>query len=288
MQSDSLHRFLFEHVAIRGELVHLDASYQAVLEKHDYPSVVQKLLGEMMAALALLSATLKYKGRLSAQLQGNGPLSLLVVETDHERHMRAIAHWQGELPEGDLAALAGDGRLAITVEQESGERYQSVVALTGNSLADALTDYLMRSEQLDTLLWLAADQQRAAGLLIQKLPEQDGDAEDWNRISQLSGTITNTELLELDGRDVLHRLYHQEDIRLFDPMPVSFRCNCSRERVTGMLRNLGIDEIHAILEEQGSIEVACEFCNHKYAFDSVDAEQLFASEVPHNAPDTRQ
>lgn len=287
--NDTLQRFLFENAAVRGEIVHLDATWQAVLERHDYPAPVRALLGEMMAAVALLAATLKLKGRMIAQLQGNGPVSLLVVEGTSERTLRAIAHYSGADVQGDLRSLVGDGRLVITLEpREGGERYQGIVDLSGDTLADALTDYLMRSEQLDTSLWLAADEQQAAGLLIQKLPGQKTGADEdlWNRVQHLSATIRSEELLTVPPGEIIHRLYHEEDVRVFDAEPVCFRCSCSRERVANMLRNLGPDEVHDILAEQGAIDVACEFCNQKYRFDAVDAGQLFVAGVSPGTPST--
>ena len=185
------------------------------------------------------------------------------------------------------------------MSQKKGERYQGIVTLTGENLAAALTDYLLRSEQLDTDLWLVADEKRAAGLLIQKLPEtkqtqanlnilsvadKTSDIDGWNRIQQLSSTIKDEELLELSAEEIIHRLYHEEDVRMFEPEPVSFRCSCSHERVANMLRTLGAKEVHDIIKEQSKIEVACEFCNHNYSFDAVDAEQLFAADIQHNAP----
>lgn len=290
-ERDSLRRFLFEGAAVRGVLVHLDATWRAVLERHDYPEPLRELLGEMMSAVALLSATLKFNGRLIAQLQGGGPITLLVVEGTSERTLRAIAHWNQEIPQGDLQNMLGDGRLVITLEPTDGrERYQGIVEATGHTLADAITDYLQRSEQLETGLWLAAGKNNAAGLLIQKLPGSGttGDPDFWNRVSQLSATIHRDELLELDARELIHRLYHEEDVRLFETEPVCFRCSCTRERVGNMLRSLGKQEVDSILEEQGGIEVACEFCNQKYRYDAVDAEQLFASEVTHETPPTTQ
>ncbi|UCE88539.1 MAG: Hsp33 family molecular chaperone HslO [Pseudomonadota bacterium] len=286
---DTLQRFLFENAAVRGEIVHLDATWQAVLERHDYPAPLRALLGEMMAAVALLAATLKLKGRMIVQLQGSGPVSLLVVEGTSERTLRAIAHYSEQDLQGDLRTLLGDGRLAITLEpREGGERYQGIVDLSGDTLADALTDYLMRSEQLDTSLWLAADAQQAAGLLIQKLPgEKSGaDVDLWNRVQHLSATIRSEELLAVPPGEIIRRLYHEEDVRVFEAEPVCFRCSCSRERVANMLRTLGAVEVHEILAEQGAIDVACEFCNQKYNFDVVDAEQLFAAGVSPETPRT--
>jgi len=290
---DTLQKFLFENLAVRGELVHLDASWQAVLEKHDYPVAVQKVLGELMAVVSLLMATLKFKGQLIAQIQGDGPISLLVVEGTSEKTLRATASLKekADFNTENLQALFGDARLVITLEPEQGERYQGIVALIGDSLADALTDYLLRSEQLDTGIWLAADDKQAAGLLVQKLPETEktksniielSDLDGWNRIQQLSSTIKNEELLELDAEEIIHRLYHEEDIRLFDAETISFRCSCSRQRVAKMLISLGEAEVKSMIDELTNIEVACEFCNQKYSFDAVDSEQLFSQPVSPN------
>ena len=281
---DSLQRFIFENVPIRGEIVHLDATWLAVLERRQYPPRVRELLGELMAAAALLTSTLKFDGRLIMQIQGQGPVSLLVVECTSERKMRAIAQWQGEVPDAPLAELVGDGRLAVTIDPLNGqERYQAIVALEGLTVAAALENYFARSEQLATRLWLASDPQQAAGMLLQRLPEAEPSDDDaWVRAVHLGSTITRAELLALPVREIVHRLYHEEDIRLFSRRPVSFRCSCSRARVETVLRMLGRDEIHSILDEQGSVSVDCEFCGNRYEFDRIDAEQLFAA--LHSAP----
>ena len=288
--SDTLQRFLFEDLAIRGDLVQLDATWKALQEKHTYPEPVLRLLGEVMTASVLLSATLKHKSRLTMQIQGNGPIPFLVVECTHDRNLRGMAHYDKNIRPGTLPEMIGDGRLAITLEpQDSSERYQSIVELTGNTLAEAIDDYLCRSEQLDTRIWLAVSEGRTAGLLIQKLPANKSaeEEEGWNRVEQLSATITRKELLNLDAQQVIHRLYHEEDVRVFEPEPICFRCSCNKSRVANMLRQLGIDEIHAILKEQQRIHVTCEFCNQQYSFDAVDAEQIFATEVTYRTPDTR-
>jgi len=276
---DNLQRFIFENAPIRGEIVHLDATWQAVLERRQYPPRVREVLGELMAAAALLTSTLKFDGRLIMQIQGKGPVSLLVVECTSDRTMRAIAQWQGEIPDAPLAALVGDGRLAVTIDPLKGkERYQAIVALEGLTVAEAFENYFARSEQLATRLWLASDSQQAAGMLLQRLPEADpADDDAWVRAVHLGSTITREELLALPVREIVHRLYHEEDIRLFSRTPVSFRCSCSRERVEAVLRMLGRDEIHSILDEQGSVSVDCEFCGSRYEFDRIDAEQLFTA-----------
>ena len=297
--SDTLQRFLFEDLAIRGEVVQLDTSWQAVMANHDYPQPVKQLLGEMLSAVVLLSATLKFSGKLSLQLQGSESVSLMIAECttgqDNEvRNIRGIAHFADVVPVGTLKELAGDGHLVMNLEPvgETGkekERYQSIVELIGETLADALENYLVRSEQLDTELWLTSSEQRSGGLLIQRLPGNNevSDKDAWDRIHQLSATIKDEELLGLEAEEIIHRLYHEEDVRIFDKEPLKFYCPCSRERVATMLKSLGKDEVESILEEQGSINVACEFCNQKYDFDAVDAEQLFSSEILSPPSDTQ-
>ena len=288
--NDTLQRFLFEHTPIRGEVVHLDATWQAILAKHDYPPQVRDLLGEMMAASVLLAGSLKLHGRLVIQLQGNGPITLMVVECSNAHELRGLAHWQ-DLPEqGDLQALTGNAQLTITLEpKDDQDRYQSIVELKGASLSAALMNYLQQSEQLDTHLWLSADGARATGLMLQKLPSEAEaeDADAWNRVVSLASTVHAEELRNVETLALLHRLFHEEVVRVFEPAPVCFRCSCSRERVSNMLRSLGPVEVKSILEEQGKVGVACEFCNQKYDFDSVDVEELFASSTPSQSSDTR-
>lgn len=278
---DTLQRFLFEHLPVRGELVRLDATWQAVQQHHDYPEALRQAMGELMAAAALLAATLKLRGSLVLQIQGHGPVSLLVVEASGELAMRATAQWRDPLPEGGLRELIGDGRFVITLDPRDGKQtYQGIVPLEGGSVAEVLQNYMTRSEQLETRLLLAADATRAAGLLLQKLPDQAAaEGDDWNRISHLAATLSMRELLHLPARELLHRLFSEDDLRLFDPQPVCFRCSCSRDSVANMLRMLGREEVRAILAERGVIEVHCDFCNRRYAFDAVDAEQLFAAGV---------
>lgn len=279
--SDTLQRFLFEHVPIRGELVQLAATWQAVTERHDYPAPLRRLLGELMAAGALLAATLKFEGRLILQLHGDGPVKLIVVECAAGHAMRATAKWDGTIAEASLRALLGRGRFVINLLPESGQQgYQGVVDLDADSIAAVLEHYMAASEQIQTRLWLACDNGRAAGLLLQKLPERESaDADAWPRIGHLAATVQPQELLKLAPQQLLWRLFHEEDLRVFEPRPVYFRCSCTRERVTGMLRMLGADEVRGVIAERGEAEVHCEFCNRRYAFDAVDAEEIFAAAV---------
>lgn len=278
---DSLHRFLFEHRPVRGEIAHLDASWRAALEQVDYPDVIRDLLGEAMAAAVLLASTLKFEGGLTLQLQGGQPLTFLVVQCTSTMNLRGLAHWEGDVPDGgDFKSLTGDSaRMAVTIEQKSGERYQGIVPLERDTLAECFEDYFLRSEQLPTRLFLAATGRCAAGMLLQVLPGYESAERDWEHVATLGETIKPDELLDLDAPNVIHRLYHEDDIRLFESAPVTFRCSCHRERIGGMLRSLGIDEVHDILEERGNVEVSCEFCGRTYGFDAVDIEALFASVV---------
>lgn len=280
--SDSLQRFIFEHAPIRGELVQLAATWQAVTERHDYPAPLRRMLGELMAAAALLSATLKFDGTLILQLHGSGPVKLIVVECSAERAMRATAKWEGTVAEGGLRSLLGNGRFVINLMPASGQQgYQGVVGLDGDSVSAVLEHYMTASEQVPTRLWLACDDRRAAGLLIQKLPDRaSADSDAWPRAEHLAGTVRGEELLGVEPQTLLHRLFHEEDLRVFEPQPVYFRCSCTRERVVGMLRMLGRDEVRSVIAERGEIEVHCEFCNRRYAFDAVDSEQLFAAPAP--------
>jgi molecular chaperone Hsp33 len=287
--TDSLQRFLFESTPVRGQLVHLDATWRAVLERHDYPAPLRTLLGQLMAAGALLSATLKFEGALVMQMQGHGPVKLVVVEVTSEGTLRATANWDGELPDAPFTELLGGGRFVITLVPTDGtQSYQGVVAMDGESVAAVLEHYMQTSEQLQTRLWLACDDRQAAGMLLQKLPEQEGsDADMWNRATHLASTLSAEELLKLPAREVIRRLFHEEDVRVFESTPLAFRCSCSRERVTAMLRMLGRDEVHSIIEERGKVEVTCEFCRKRYTLDPVDAEQVFAAEVQTQAGATR-
>jgi molecular chaperone Hsp33 len=286
--TDCLHRFVFEHSDVRGELVHLDAAWQAVLERKDYPAPVRDLLGQAIVAATLLSATIKIDGSLHLQLQGEGPINLLLVEVTAQRTLRGLAHWEGEVPAGTLLDQVGNARLTLTIDPGSGgERYQGLVAIEKDNLAAALEDYFQQSEQLATRLWLAANEERGCGMLLQRLPGKDVDDEDWEHDVCLGETISADELLQLSTRNLLRRLYHEQDVRLFEAEPISFRCSCSRERIETMLRGLGYAEVQDIVKEQGDVSVNCEFCAQGYVFDRVDVERLFAAADQPEVPQTR-
>ena len=299
---DCLHRFLFEHYPIRGHIVHLDASWRALLEHREYPPVIRDTLGEAVAASVLLSATLKFDGTLSLQLQGQGPMHLMLAQCSDTLGVRAVARYREAPLQRDLASLSGAGTLTVTLENDDlSQRYQGVVPLTGDRLADCLRSYFESSEQLPTRLWLHADENGASGLLLQRLsddsvksrlsgtrlPEMDpAEIEDaWRRVQLLGDTLKPEELQTLSDRNLLRRLFAEDDVRLFESAPVFFRCRCSRERVVSMLRSLGAEEVRSVLAEQGHVEVRCDFCNRAYRFDSVDVEQLFSPGTT-TTPDT--
>jgi molecular chaperone Hsp33 len=298
---DSLHRFIFEHYPIRGHLVHLDASWRALIEHRDYPEVIRGALGEAVVASLLLAATIKFEGVLSLQLQGPGALQLLLAQCTSGLGVRGLARYRDDLESGvssrGLHRLIGTGNLTVTLESDDGsQRYQGIVPITGARLADSLQIYFENSEQLPTRLWLYADEHGAAGMLLQRLPGErsatapgatvaDPSAIDdaWRRVQLIGATLTQEELQGLADAEIVHRLFNEDDVRIFEPAPVYFRCRCSRDRVGGMLQGLGETETRSILAERGEVEVRCDFCNRAYVFDAVDVGQLFNKGVASDA-----
>jgi molecular chaperone Hsp33 len=312
--ADELHKFLFEGLPVRGMLVRLDASWREVQSRRQpqgaYPEPVRHLLGEMAAAAALMQANIKFDGALILQVFCDGPVKLAVVEAQPELSYRATAKVVGDVPpDAQLAAMVNlhrKGSCVITLDpkDKSGgaQPYQGIVALHGDQgeplqhLAEVLEHYMLQSEQLDTRLILAANDDIAAGLLIQRLPvagegnlereqreDQIGLNEAYNRIALLASTLTSEELLTQDADTILRRLFWEEDVRRFEPLAPRFACSCSRERVRGMLRGLGREEVQGILAERGEFEIGCEFCGTQYRFDAVDVGDVFtppAQRVP--------
>lgn len=287
-QPDITQRFLFENADVRGELVALDQSYREILAKHEYPQPVRQLLGEMLAAAVLLSTTLKFDGLLVLQARSSGPLSTLMVECSSTQDVRGIAQYAADLQGADsLNQLMPDAVLAITIDPEQGQRYQGIVSLEGGSLAQALNGYFENSEQLPTRFRLIADDQQARGLLLQALPadrqpDPEQRAQTWEHLNVLADTLKPEELLGLDNQTLLYRLYHEEQVRLFDPRPVRFHCSCSAERCGAALVSLGLEDARNLLDEQGGeIGIDCQFCNTRYRFDQEAVEQLFATAREH-------
>ena len=301
--TDTLQKFMFDNTPVRGELVEMSDTWREILSRRDYPRAVRSLLGEMLSAAALLSANLKFNGALVMQIHGDGPVSLLVVECDADLNMRATAKLAEGAEVADDATLTelvnrgGNGRFAITLDPKDKmpgqQAYQGIVPLDGGSVAVVIENYMMRSEQLDTRMWLAADDQVSRGLLLQKLPGVGGvhapsedTLEAWERTVMLASTLRPDELLSTDIQTVMRRLFWEETIRVFDPLHPSFHCSCNRERVGNMLKMLGQEEIDSAIAELGHLGIDCDFCGQHYDFDKVDCAQLFAVEIPVDALQT--
>lgn len=280
---DQSRRFLFEEADIRGETVHIDSAYREILAIHEYPPGVARLLGELLAAAVLLSSNLKFEGKLVLQARSEGQIPLLMVECDHNRQVRGIARGSEQATSTSNDQLLCKGHLAITVEPTNGQRYQGIVALQEGSLANSLDVYFKQSEQLESRIWLAADGQQAAGLLLQQLPAQVTNDEtlrlqQWEKVSTMASTIQDAELLELESESLLHRLYHADPVRLFAPTGVKFRCSCSRERTRNALTSLNPAALEELLAELGSITMDCEFCNAQYQFYRQDLKAILGGE----------
>jgi molecular chaperone Hsp33 len=291
---DALTRFVFEQAAIRGALVTLDATSRDIVACHPYPPALQRVLTELLAASALLASTLKFTGSLIVQLQGDGPVRLLVVECNDALELRATAQWDAERtaalgPGATLAEMAGgatQGRLVITLDPKGrGTIYQGIVTLETASVAGLIEHYLATSEQLTSRLVLATDGGSAAGLLVQRLPgdggaEAPGHDDTWGRAAACIAQVDPVTLLSpVAPQALLAASFPHDDVRVFRPRAVSFRCTCSRERVERALRIAGIAEIESILAERGDVEVTCEFCNRRYAFGPTEARAVFAREA---------
>jgi molecular chaperone Hsp33 len=299
--TDRLQKFIFDNASVRGEFIDISETWREILSRHDYPPAVKNVLGEMVAAAALLSANLKFNGSIIMQIHGDGPVRLLVVECDAELRLRATAKLD---PSATIAADAtlpallnahGKGRFIITLdplEKLPGQQpYQGIVPLDGEDVATVIENYMLRSEQLDTKLWLATNDETSRGLLLQKLPHHGGKAEaaplsseealeTWNRAVMLASTLKNEEMLATDIDTLMQRLFWEETIRVFDPVHPRFHCTCTREKVGNMLKMLGKPEVDSALAELGHVGVNCDFCGQHYDFDKVDCAQLFAEDVP--------
>ncbi|AIX49587.1 MULTISPECIES: Hsp33 family molecular chaperone HslO [Pantoea] len=270
---DQLHRYLFENVAVRGELVNVSHTWQDIIRNHDYAEPVKTLLGELLVATSLLTATLKFDGDITVQLQGDGPLTLAVINGNNRQELRGVARVKegAEIAPGStLKEMTGNGYLVITITPEKGERYQGVVGLEADTLAGCLEDYFMRSEQLPTRLFIRTTEQGAAGILLQVLPAQETSQDDFNHLAMLTETVKAEELITLPANDVLWRLYHQEEATVYDPLPVMFKCTCSRQRCGEVLKTLPESEVDEILEEDGKIDMHCDYCGTHYVYDAVD------------------
>lgn len=288
--SDQLQKFIIEKAGVRGVLVQLDDAWTQAQSSADYPPNVASLLGRSLVAVALMTGTIKFRGRLSIQLRTEDALRLLFVECNDEGALRGLARWDEA---GEVAATLPEGALlAITIEHaDSDKRQQGLIAPDGGDLEAAFEHYFEQSEQLPTRILLVERGGRCAGMLLQPLAVDAAaghrrDEDGWNRVGHLLATLSASELVTLPPKEILLRLFHEEDVRVFDPRPLTFACSCSRTRVANMLRSLGQEEVEAALAVEGSIGVTCEFCNRDYRFDAIDAAELFVAPTPVPGTDT--
>lgn len=278
--NDKLYRYLFQNRAVRGEWVRLNQTFQETLNTHQYPQIIQNLLGEMMVATSLLTATLKFKGNITVQIQGDGPLKLALVNGNENQQMRALARLQSDVQNNmSLTQLIGNGVLVITIAPKEGERYQGVVPLDKPTISECLADYFVRSEQLQTQLFIRVGEYQgaavAAGMLLQIMPDGSGSPDDFVHLATLTETIKAEEMFSLSAKEILYRLYHEETVEIYPPQPVSFHCGCSKERSGSALLLLSETDIDEILaEHNGMIDMQCECCGTHYFFDKPAIQNL--------------
>ncbi|MCY9872190.1 Hsp33 family molecular chaperone HslO [Vibrio barjaei] len=281
MANNTLNRYLFEELSVRGELVQLDSAYQEILSSKEYPAPLQTLLGELLVATSLLTATLKFEGSITMQLQGDGPVSLAVINGDHNQKLRGVARWEGEIADdASIHDMMGKGYLVLTITPDQGERYQGVVGLEGDNLSEVLEGYFERSEQLKTRLWIRTGEvdghKHAAGMLLQVMPDGTGSPEDFEHLEQLTNTVKDEELFGLEANELLYRLYNQDKVQLFEPKEVEFFCGCSRERSGAAIVTVAQEEIFDILAQDGEVALHCDYCGSTYAFDEPEIKALYA------------
>lgn len=278
--TDVCQRFLVADADVRGEIVRLTHSYTDTVSNHAYPPAVSSLLGEFLAAAVLLGSAIKYDGRLVLQVRGDGELNLVMSECTSEGAIRGIARFD-KMPESvDFDALTGDGLLVITVDSRRSDPYQGIVSLEGGSLAASLQTYFAQSEQLASWFYFAVDDSQACGFMLQQLPgaastETETREEGWQHLLTLAQTMTASEMLALSNEELLHRLYHQQEVKLFPPKQFHYQCSCSRERTARALISIGKEEVDSIVVEHGAVSIACEFCGTDYRFDASEVALLF-------------
>lgn len=282
-EQDCLRRFLFEKLGVRGEWVRLQKSWKETKQHQQLSSIAEEQLGQAMAAVVLLSATVKFDGSLILQAQGSGSLKTLVAQSTHDRKIRGLARGDAKLSGSNLSEMMGKGQLVITIEPREGRSYQGIVSLEGGNLEKIITNYFLQSEQLETRVWVFANETHAAGLFLQKLPAQEKNKENWDRLSALADTVTKDEMLTLACGQMLYRLFNEEKVRLFEAEPVEFECSCSQVKIDNTLLGLGREELEAIIQERGMIEIDCEFCKKKYRYDKFDVENLLTGQVLQNS-----
>ncbi|WP_419419636.1 Hsp33 family molecular chaperone HslO [Legionella sp. D16C41] len=275
---DSLQRFMFEHASIRGEIAHLDDTYTTIINQRAYPPMIKNVLGEALVSCLLMMGSIKFEGELSLQFQGDKRLPLLLVQCDHRLHLRAFAKYEPELTTEEYAKAFLAGKMVLTISPNNQtQSYQSILPIQSTSMAENLMYYYAQSEQIPSRVWLASDDTKVAGLLLQLMPGQNTQQREqfWEYAVHIGQTISEGELLNLDNETLLYRLYHETDLRIFDNNKVMFQCRCSPEKMKQVLTILGEKDIKELLEEKGKVEVTCDFCNQHYSFDAIDITMLF-------------
>ncbi len=283
MTNNSIQRFLFKELNIRGQVIQLNEAWQLMLKDRHYPEAIRQLLGKLTAFSVIMANGMKHTGKITLQVQGSGPITLLVVEVTHDLKIRGVAKTNATIPEQvTLDELLGDGQILVTLENtQTQHHFQSYVDRTGDSIEETFENFLSQSEQLPSKIWLAATDDALGGVLIQKMPESDDlDADGWDRIHSLTTTVTDEELTQLDAETLLHRLFHEETVELFESQAINYECPEDKERVTNMLKSLGEDEVRKILKEQGEIVIHNEMCNFHMRFNQEDVDALFTEDKP--------
>ncbi|MBL7481775.1 Hsp33 family molecular chaperone HslO [Legionella bononiensis] len=277
-EPDTLQRFIFEHANIRGEIVHIEKTFQTIMNQRNYPPMVKNLLGEAIVSCLLLASSIKFEGSLNLQFQGDHRLPLLLVQCDHQLNIRAFAKCTEDLEIIEYATAFLQGQMVLTISQNNQTQvYQSMVPIQATSMSENLMTYFAQSEQVATRVWLAVNDEMAAGMLLQLMPGQDTLQREqfWEYAVQLGQTVSEEELLTLDNPTLLYRLYNETELRLFETRPTRFQCRCNKEKMKQVITTLGKEDAEALLQEQGVIEISCDFCNQKYTFDSIDIAMLF-------------
>ena len=278
MSADSVIPFAFETLPVRGALIHLGRSWRRMQRDHDYSPLLAETLGHAAAATGLIAQSLKFDGAITLQIQGSGALQMLVMQCTSVHEMRGMAVMRDDATAQQFADLANGARCAITVD--SGERpYQGIVAMDGESLSASLEQYFQRSVQVPSHIALVANAEVAGGILLQLMPGQSIDPDDWNRLQFLVATLSAADLDGVAGLELLGKLFAEDDVRAYEARPVRFRCRCSAGKAEDVLKMIGEKEARLALEEQGNIEIVCEYCGRRRHFDAVDVERVFTEKT---------
>jgi molecular chaperone Hsp33 len=276
--SDTLQRFIFEHAEIRGEIARLDETYQTIIHQREYPPSVKKLLGEALVSCLLLVGSIKFEGELSLQFQGNHALPMMIIQCDHLLNLRGFARFKEGLNDEDYRNAFLKGQMSFLINQShQTEIYQSIIPISSSNMSENLMNFFAQSEQVATQINIAINEQHVVGMLLQLLPGQDTEQREefWQYATVIGQTVTNEELLTLENEEILHRLYHETDIRLLLEKEAKFKCRCNNDKMISMLKMFGEEEVRKLLDETGKIDITCDFCNQHYYFDSIDVEMLF-------------